>query len=127
MRRNFLNELEFIEDKFDVLLNAGRDVFSAPAYRTLVTDDGLNINLELPGLGKEDLELGYENNSLVVKVNKTFEGSLKRYNKMELTIPISARYLANIDPSKITAKMINGELNVLLPKKEGVSQKIEIN
>lgn len=89
-------------------------------------DDNVMLYIELPGLSKEDLTIAMVNAGVKVKTNKEFTGALKKYEGMEFIVPSSTGLLKYVDTSKITAKMNNGVLLILLPRKEEFSSNINI-
>ncbi|EYU24955.1 hypothetical protein ABFS82_06G047300 [Erythranthe guttata] len=77
-------------------------------------DEGIHLRMDMPGLGKEDVKVSVEQNTLVIKGegNKDFEDD-----------KAGPRYTSRIDlPDKIyktdaiKAEMKNGVLKVFLPK-----------
>ena len=109
-------------------INEKRQHLILPTY-AIEHDEADNIMLyiELPGLSKEDLTINMTNDGIKVKSNKEFTGALKKYNAMEFNIPNRTGLLKYVDTDKITAKMNNGVLLVLLPKKEEYSSSINIS
>ncbi|KAJ6703772.1 protein 23.5 KDA HEAT SHOCK PROTEIN MITOCHONDRIAL [Salix viminalis] len=78
------------------------------------TDDALNLRIDMPGLGKEDIKVSVEQNSLVIK------GEAEKKSDDEEN---ARRYSSRIDlPEKmyktdeIKAEMKNGVLKVVVPK-----------
>ncbi|XP_051123072.1 heat shock 22 kDa protein, mitochondrial-like [Andrographis paniculata] len=77
------------------------------------TDDGLQLRVDMPGLGKEDVKVSVEQNTLIIKgEGKEFEGD-----------ETGRRYTSRIDlpeklykTSDIKAEMKNGVLRVHVPK-----------
>ena len=122
--------LDQIFDNFETaynFINEKRQRFLLPDYAIERDgDDNIMIYIELPGLSKEDLSINMVNEGIRIKTIKDFEGALKKYNKAEFTIPAASGLLKNIDTEKITAKMNNGVLLILLPKKEEFSSNINI-
>ncbi|KAK8482269.1 hypothetical protein V6N11_057497 [Hibiscus sabdariffa] len=77
------------------------------------TADALNLRIDMPGLGKEDVKVSVEQNTLVIK------GEAKESNEEETT----GRYTSRIHlPEKvfktdgIVAEMKNGVLKLVVPK-----------
>lgn len=78
------------------------------------TDEGLQLRVDLPGLGKEDVKVSVEQNTLIIKG----EGEKEEGEQVS-----GRRYMSRIDlPEKlyrtdqIKAEMKNGVLKVVVPK-----------
>ncbi len=87
------------------------------------------IFADLPGLKRENIQVAMENNILTIKGERTEESKdlQKNYSRIErvrgsfyrrFTLPDTA------DGSKIYAKMKNGVLEVVIPKKEIVQPRL---
>ncbi|KAL3652324.1 hypothetical protein CASFOL_002005 [Castilleja foliolosa] len=78
------------------------------------TSEGLHLRMDMPGLGKEDVNVSVEHNTLVIKGegNKEFEEAEggRRYSS-RIDLP-ERLYKAN----EIKAEMKNGVLKVFVPK-----------
>lgn len=78
------------------------------------TDEGLQLRVDMPGLGKEDVKVSVEQNTLIIKG----EGEKEEGEQVS-----GRRYMSRIDlPEKfyrtdeIKAEMKNGVLKVVVPK-----------
>lgn len=82
------------------------------------TDVDYKIEAELPGIPKEDVQLGIENNRLTIHVAHNEEKD--NYIKRERRSCIMSRSfnLENVNTQAITAKFENGILHITLPKQE---------
>ncbi|KDO65492.1 hypothetical protein CISIN_1g028463mg [Citrus sinensis] len=78
------------------------------------TDDALNLSIDMPGLGKEDVRVSLEQNTLVIRGEGGKEGegeeSVRRYTS-RIDLP---EKLYRTD--QIKAEMKNGVLKVTVPK-----------
>ena len=93
-----------------------------------ISDDEKNIylNLELPGLSKENVQIKIkENNVLVIKGEKkqenTTEDKERNYIRMERRYGEFSRYFTlpdNVNTEKIDAKFDKGVLSITIEKKE---------
>ncbi|KAJ6388880.1 hypothetical protein OIU77_027266 [Salix suchowensis] len=98
----------------DGFLSGVFDPFSPTRSLSQETDDALNLRIDMPGLGKEDIKVSVEQNSLVIK------GEAEKKSDDEEN---ARRYSSRIDlPEKmykideIKAEMKNGVLRVVVPK-----------
>lgn len=78
------------------------------------TDEGLNLRIDMPGLGKEDVKVTLEQNTLIIRGEGGQEGddeeSVRRYSS-RIDLPDK---LYKTD--QIKAEMKNGVLKVMVPK-----------
>lgn len=93
--------------------------------RVEITEDRDNfyLNLEMPGIKKEDIKINVENNVLTIKGNKN-----QTYNKEEKNLVMNERYYGEFTRSfnlskdikieNIDAQYNDGVLNLTLPKVE---------
>jgi len=98
-----------------------------PAVNTRVDDDAYYIELELPGVKKDDIEITAEDNILTVSGERKMREELNaddyykvesRYGKFSrsFTLPEDA------DPDGIEAHMQNGVLEIVIPKRKDIHQ-----
>ncbi|HEY3594486.1 MAG TPA: Hsp20/alpha crystallin family protein [Polyangiaceae bacterium] len=87
------------------------------------TPDGYSLELEMPGVSKDGLEISVENNQLSIigrKNTNTPEGTVVHRESR----PHNYRRMFEIDPSidsaKISARMSQGVVTLTLPKAEEV-------
>ncbi|WP_026888469.1 Hsp20/alpha crystallin family protein [Clostridium beijerinckii] len=78
------------------------------------------VSAELPGVKKEDINLEYRDNTLIIsalrneEINEEKDNYIRReraYGKISRAFPVK-----NVDRSRISAKFQNGELQIILPK-----------
>ena len=123
---------------FDRLLNfsfGGASGLWSPAADVQEEDDRYLVDLELPGLTAEDIDINVENGLLTIAGERREEhegesnGSSRylverRYGKFSRTFALPN----SIDASKVTAKFENGVLTVTLPKAANAkARKIKIS
>ena len=82
------------------------------------------LTMDVPGMSKSDIEVTFDNNKLKVSgERKSDEYNSFDYGKMERIFNVPR----NVDSRKISAKIENGVLNILLPKtKSSVGRKISV-
>ena len=97
--------------------------FIAPAATVLENADGYTLEVEMPGVSKENLEMWVENNELTILGRRSMpvvEGTLIHRESR----PESFRRTFELDPSidaeKISAKIEQGVVTLTLPKAEQV-------
>ena len=105
------------------------EFFSAPfrtagAFRTDVIDNGdaYELDAELPGMEKENIQLRVEDNTLVISAEQKTENDAQEANylRRERTVSSYSRSfsLEGIDADNITASYVNGILKLNLPKQK---------
>jgi len=129
---NLIDELfdSFLSNDYheNYLLNSKK-----PATNVFETDKDFRIELMLPGLVKDDVQLNYHKNLLTIKVEKEVKEENKedyKYSHREFgayNFKKSFKLPNTVDTEKIDAKFENGILTVLLPKKEEALEKAPVN
>ena len=131
MSRIFLPALHSILDDFDTFYNEENSVSKYSDYKLEENDNSYTIEMDMPGVRKEDLDIGIKENMLSIyaerkKVIKSDDGDKEEIvSKYEQSFNISVK---GIDIENISANFENGVLTLTLPKKEEVKyeKKIEI-
>lgn len=103
-----------------------------PAVELVEQDGEYLLTAELPGLGKDDVEISVDDSTLTLKGEKKSEVEEKkgrthyrerRYGSFERSFTLPR----NVDPTKIKADFENGLVKVHLPKgAEAKARKIEL-
>jgi len=90
------------------------------------TDNEYLVSAELPGVNREDINLDYYNNNLIIKAKRqeVHDDSRDNYIRKERCYGEFSRsfYLDNVNKENIRAKFENGVLKVILPKLENKKQ-----
>lgn len=120
------------EEPFTPLAFQGEEPFTlttwTPSCDVYETNGEIIVKAELPGLKKEDVKVTIENNVLMIRGERKFEGEVKRENYYRIersygeflrsfTLPLS------IDAKKINAEFKDGMLKIALPKMEEAKPK----
>ncbi|PLV59635.1 heat shock protein Hsp20 [Brachyspira pilosicoli SP16] len=132
MSRIFLPALHSILDDFDNFsnfYNEENSVSKYSDYKIEENDNSYTIEMDMPGVRKEDLDIGIKENMLSIyaerkRMSKTDEKE-EVVSKYEQSFNISVK---GIDIENISANFENGVLTLTLPKKEEVKyeKRIEI-
>jgi HSP20 family protein len=97
--------------------------FIAPVATVLENTDGYTLEVEMPGVGKENLDMWVENNELTIVGRRSplaVEGTpLHRESRSE-NFRRSFELDPSIDASKISAKIEQGVVTLTLPKADQV-------
>ena len=107
-----------------------REQFVAPVSSLLEDGDGYTLQVEMPGVNKEGLEISVENNELTILGRRslpTLDGTLihreSRTNNYRRTFELDP----SINAGKISAKIEQGVVTLTLPKAEQVKpRKIQV-
>ena len=105
-----------------------REIKWAPAFDLIEGKDEIIVQVDIPGMDKEDLSVSLSENNLLIKGERKEEKEEKdkHYHRKErrhgsfqriVTLPVT------VDAKKISAEYNNGVLKVHLPKKEDVKPK----
>lgn len=115
------------KDVFDFM----DDFFNTPVRSNFVRNfkvdveelkDKYIVDVEVPGLSKEDINITYENEYLTIRISKEEDQSeeKKEYVLKERSSFTSERsfYLKDVDPNNVKAALDNGVLTITLNKME---------
>jgi len=118
-------------DLFDDFFSETRNPQSNFKIDVLEEEDKYIIEVETPGVTKENIEIHYENEYLTIDLKKEEikEEEKKNYIHKERYTESSTRsiYLKDIDASKLSAKQDNGILIITAPKLESKTTKYLID
>ena len=127
MRRSFFNFPMYNDDK-DTSINA-----FIPKVNTREGEFAYHIELDLPGLKKEDISIEVDDNQLIISGERKLKNELKEedYYKIETSIGKFQRVFnlpKNVDIENISASSEDGVLEIVIPKLEEktTKKKIEI-
>ena len=130
---SMLDDFRTFDDAFNSLYNSNNEEMRKLSHYNIEEDDKQYvIEMDMPGVKKEDLEIGIKENILSIsakrkKAVKAENGEAKEevIARYEQSFNISTK---GIDVENIEANLVNGVLIVTLPKKEELKheKKIEI-
>ncbi len=103
--------------------NENRTQFFTPRAEIIEAEKGFHINLEIPGIQKEDIKLEVKNSVLTISGEKKFnqEDKNKKYHRVETYYGRFTRTFnlpENLKKDEIEAELKNGVLNIFIPKAE---------
>lgn len=102
---------------------AQTEQFSTPSASLMEISDGYVLDIELPGVKKEGLEISVENNELTIVGRRSLpqiEGVLIHRESRPEDFRRTFELDPSIDADKISAKMEQGVATLTLPKAEHV-------
>ena len=97
--------------------------FIAPAATVLENADGYTLEVEMPGVSKENLEMWVENNELTILGRRSLpsvEGTLLHRESRQENFRRAFELDPSINAEKISAKIEQGVVTLTLPKAEQV-------
>jgi HSP20 family protein len=100
-----------------------QEQFITPAATVLENADGYTLEVEMPGVNKETLEMWVENNELTIVGRRsmpTIEGTLLHRESRAENFRRAFELDPSIDAGKISAKIEQGVVHLTLPKAEQV-------
>src|ERR1044072_7194146 len=95
--------------------------FVMPVARVLESTDGYTLEVEMPGVTKENLEMWVENNELTIVGRRKMSqvgGTLVHRESRPENFRRSFEIDPSIDTGKISAKIDQGVVTLTLPKAE---------
>src|SRR5437763_12256436 len=98
--------------------------FIAPPATVLENADGYTLEVEMPGVSKENLEMWVENNELTVTGRRSLpavEGTLVHRESRRENFRRTFELDPSIDAEKISARIEQGVVRLTLPKAEQVN------
>ena len=102
---------------------SAREEYVSPEVNIFETGEGYVLEAEMPGVGKDGLEITVEENELTITGRRTAEpvtGELLFRERSTLNYRRAFELDPAVDPSRIAAKMEAGVLTLTLPKSERV-------
>ncbi len=123
-------------DRLNQLLNQGTHVSRGksneqsltfanfiPPVDVMEDDNNIMVQVELPGVREEDVEVRIENNMLTISGERRLENEEQRDNFLRVERAYGRFYRSftlpsNIDPENVSATFDNGILKITIPKRE---------
>jgi HSP20 family protein len=102
---------------------AQTEQFLAPTASVVETNDGYLLQVEMPGVNKEGLEISIENNELTLTGRRslpTVDGNLIHRESRRENFRRTFELDPSIDGNRIAAKIEQGVITLTLPKAEHV-------
>jgi|SRR3954462_150650 HSP20 family protein len=134
---NYYNELPSIFDDFTLLgdlfrKGVSRPVNSLPSVNVKETEAAYELEIAAPGLSKEDFKIDVEGETLIISAEKetSKEEKEESYTRKEFSYSSFKRSFnlpeRAIETDKITAKYVDGILQLVVPKLEKVNNQKRI-
>lgn len=113
-------------DRFfnDTMARSGGSAYSfVPRVDVIEEDKAFEVHVAVPGMNKEDFKLDVNDNYLTISGERKFNREKKEDNfySMETQYGTFSRSFSlpeNVDAAKISAKYVNGILEITIPKDE---------
>src|SRR5215468_4191070 len=110
---------------------AQTEQFVAPPVNVMEADNGYTLEVEMPGVIKDGLDVSVENNELTIVGRRSLpivEGTLIHHESRPENFRRTLELDPSIDANKISAKVEQGLVTLTLPKAEHVKpRKITIS
>jgi HSP20 family protein len=98
-----------------------------PPADVLVSDEGVTVQMDVPGLSHEDLDIQLENDTLTIRGERRFPYELREgervWRHIERRFGRFARTLrvpGGMDPNAVEASLSDGVLSLRIPKPESL-------
>ncbi len=107
-----------------------------PNTNIIETDEGFKLEIAAPGWSKSDFKIHLEKDTITISTDKDATGTTEpegKFKRKEFetnrTLKRSFTLPETVDKDNISARYINGVLNVMLPKltKEEVTREVKIS
>ena len=107
---------------------AATEAMWSPVVDTHETKDGFLLQVELPGVKQEDIQVSIEGDTLNLKGERKREAEVKedQYHRIERSYGAFQRSIvlpSVVDPGRVKATYRDGVLEIQLPKKEEAKPK----
>lgn len=93
-----------------------------PAYRTTETEDGVALQVLLPGVKNDDVEISAQGNILAIQAKRSDsvpdDWAVRQESYRPDSYELRVRLHASLDPSKTSAKLADGILQLEISKRE---------
>ena len=128
---NTLRFSDMLDEMMEDAFSRSKGTF-IPELNVYETDKEFEITVALPGMSKDDINIGFENNTITISGERTLaEEDGTKYHRIESRFGNFERSLPLpnvIDEENISATYDNGVLTITVPKlKEKAGKKIEVN
>jgi len=99
-----------------------------PNFKTRAHKEGFNIDISLPGVKKNDLEVSLAKRLLRINgIRKELEGNFERYEQEALRFELKVEIHEDVDDKKIQVTHRNGILTLSLQRRQELApRKIDI-
>jgi len=136
--RDFRRSFNLLNTMLDNISNENESTFTdnfSPSINTREGEFAYHVEVDLPGIKKEDVDIKVEDNTLIISGERKVKDEIKEenYYKIESSFGTFSRSFSlpdEIDLENIHAESENGVLEVTLPKLESAKvdkiKKIEI-
>jgi HSP20 family protein len=125
VKHNYRNLNNLFDEFFNVVPAAWSKDLNVPPVNVYESNDAFHLDLQAPGLSKEDFKIGVEEGLLTISYESKAEAEskdVKTYRKEFAIRSFKCTFLVDekINADAITAKYDAGVLKLVLPKKEEV-------
>src|SRR5262245_43027312 len=97
--------------------------FNTPPASVSETSDSYTLELEMPGVSKDGLDISVENNELSIvgrRAHRSIDGTMLHRESRPLNYRRAFEIDPSIDTGKISARIMQGVVTLTLPKAEEV-------
>ena len=124
VKQNYRTVNNIFDELFNTVPATWNKTLNVPPVNIHENEEGFHIELQVPGLQKDDFKINVEKGLLTISFQKT-EGEQKNYktHRREFSVSSFKRSFSldeNVNAEEIKAKYDAGVLQVFLPKKEEV-------
>ena len=97
-----------------------------PRTDVVETEQGYQLQLDLPGIKREDLDIQIANDTITIRGERRLNSNLESYHRVERPYGTFSRVFLVpefVDQSGIEAKLSDGVLSLFMPRREEAKPK----
>lgn len=124
-QKNYRTVNNLFDELFNTVPATWNRTMNVPPVNIHENENGFHIELQVPGLQKEDFKINVEKGLLTISYEKKSDSEEKNYktHRREFTVSSFKRSFSldeKVNADEIKAKYEAGVLQILLPKKEEI-------
>jgi len=126
--RDFVDFYTMMDEFFNGNVTGGKGL-KADTFKLDVKDQGSTflVEAEMPGVKKEEIQIEYQDDHLIISVSQTEEINEEKPNYIHRERRSSAMsrsiFLKDINAEKVDAQLVDGVLKIVLPKNQPPEKK----
>ena len=108
----------YFDRLFNELMHENKTNYSLMKTNIVETDDAYILDMLVPGIDKENIDISLEDKYLTIKTNAKTDKTKYLLKEFEIDTYSRSYYVGNIDIKNISAKFNNGILTLTISKQK---------